>query len=78
MRPLVRRGLLRHELAQVEGTEAMADTEWWDAEIGDDMPITRELRHLFEGFTDNQRIRLLADSIYRLERRVAALERGPS
>ena len=56
----------------------MADTEWFDSEIGDDMPITRELRRLFEGFTDNQRIRLLADAAFRLERRVAVLERGPN
>ncbi|MBX7450391.1 hypothetical protein GR927_20595 [Mycolicibacterium sp. 3033] len=60
----------------------MADDEWFRAEIGDDMPITAHLRGLYAEYGStpgagavDMRTLALAAAVYRLERRVAQLER---
>ena len=59
--------------------------EWLNAELSDDTPVTAELRRVFKEFRDDYgkrsgteleyRTSVLADAVYALELRVAALER---
>jgi hypothetical protein len=58
--------------------------EWLNAKLSDDTPVTAELRRVFKEFRDSYgkrsdteleyRTSVLADAVYALELRVAALE----
>ena len=59
--------------------------EWLNAKLSDDTPVTAQLRQMFKQFRDDYgkrsdteldyRTSVLADAVYALELRIAALER---